>query len=241
MKNGILLKTAAVMFACTALPTADLRAYDEELPIIELSATEDVKVAPDLAILTTGVQTKALTASEAMQRNAQSMSAVIAQIKAAGVAAKDIQTNRVSLDRDYEYDQKLSRNVFIGYVATNNVTVTMRDLSLIGRVIDTATNAGATDISGPSFQLENAARATYDARQLAMKSLDKQAAQYAAWAGFRSYRLLAANEGGGAPPAPMPKMALRMMADAASASDTPIISGQVAQSVTISARFVLIR
>ena len=102
---------------------------------LNLSAFGEVRVVPDIASITTGVVTTASTASAAMQRNRERMNAVVAALRAAGVAERDIQTSSLTLDAQYLYQENQPRRL-TGYQASNLVTVTARDLSRLGATVD---------------------------------------------------------------------------------------------------------
>jgi hypothetical protein len=188
-------------------------------------------------MINAGVQTKAVSAADAMAQNAKQMQAVLAALKAKGVADQDIQTASVSLTQDYDYTEK--GQVFKGYVANNSVTVRMKDISKVGSVLDVLVNAGATNVSGPSFMVENDAALTEAARADAMQQATRRSAFYAKNAGFGKSRLLSISEvqDYGAP-VPMANMK-SMDAAAAGAPETPIEPGEVASQITITVKYAL--
>lgn len=72
-------------------------------PVIDLSITEYVEATPDVASFSTGVQTLAPTANEAVRQNNVQMASVIARLKKLGIADKDIQTTQISLNQQFDY------------------------------------------------------------------------------------------------------------------------------------------
>jgi uncharacterized protein YggE len=114
---------------------------------LEVSGTGTVSVTPDTATMSFGVTTEARTASAALAENSDAAAKVIAALKKTGIAAKDIQTQFVSLSPRYTD----SGNVIIGYTASNSVSALLRDLQSAGAVIDAAVAAGANQVSGPSL------------------------------------------------------------------------------------------
>ena len=124
-------------------------------PVVELSVSETVDAKPDIVEIGAGVTSQADTAVEAMRLNAREMTAVIDRIKALGIDEDDIQTTGINLNAQYDYDQSTRRQVFRGYQASNRVSVTLREVERAGEVLDALVAAGATDINGPSFSLEN--------------------------------------------------------------------------------------
>lgn len=102
---------------------------------------------PNRVAFSFGVTTQAKTASAALNGNSAEMRKVIAAIKGAGVAAKDVQTSSVSLSPRYSQNGE----DIVGYTASNTVNATIKGVSRAGGVIDAAVGAGANQVYGPSF------------------------------------------------------------------------------------------
>ena len=113
---------------------------------IAVTGVGQVSARPDKAVVSAGVQTRALTAQEAQASASQTMQAVIDAIKALGIAERDIQTSGVSL-----YPVIEESNVVSGYTASNTVTVTVQDVSQAGAVLDAVVKAGANVAGGVTF------------------------------------------------------------------------------------------
>lgn len=241
------MKSALAMMALASasLPVAALAQTSvtiaETAPVVTLTVTQSVEGAPDIANVGTGVQTRAQTAQAAMQDNATKTTALIAALTKAGIAKADIQTSGINLNAQYDYsnrDGQPDGPRFIGYEASNQLSVKLRDIKKVGNLLDTMVAAGATNINGPSFSIENPAPMLVQARGQAMKDAKAQADFYAQAAGYRSARLVSISEGnsGGNPPMPMMAVA-RFKADAAPV--TPVEPGQVSASVTLTVQYAL--
>ena len=212
-----------------------------QAPVVSLSVTEEVRSAPDAASFSTGVTTQAPTATEALRQNSAQMSALIERIKKLGVADKDIQTSGINLSAQYDYNNRDNQPQgprFIGYEASNQLTVKLRDITRVGASLDAMVAAGATNISGPNFSIDDPSPMLVQARGAALKSAKAQADYYAQAAGYRSARLVSISESnsGGQPPMPMMQSA-RFKADAAPV--TPVEPGQVSASVTLTVQYAL--
>ncbi|ANY21170.1 26 kDa periplasmic immunogenic protein precursor [Tsuneonella dongtanensis] len=208
-------------------------------PVVELSVTETVKAKPDIAEVGAGVTTDAPTAVAAMAANAKAMDAVIARIKSLGIAADDIQTTGINLGAQYDYDQARQRPIFRGYQASNRVSVTLRDVSRAGPVLDALVAAGATDLSGPSFSMDDDSAPRAQARKAAFDKARAQAAEYARWAGYTGVRVVSISEAVN-PGRPMP-MLEREAVQSMDAKSTPVEPGLVGTSVTVSVTFEMTR
>jgi uncharacterized protein YggE len=222
-----------------AAPIAPLAAAEIQIPVtgpvVELTVTESVKAKPDIATIGTGVTNLAPTAVEAMRANAQQMTGVIDRIKALGIAEDDIQTSGISLYAQYEYDQQLQRPTFRGYQASNRVTVILRSIENAGTVLDALVSAGATDINGPEFALEDNKGALAQARKAAVAQAAAQAREYAVAAGYSGVRLLEINETVFSQP-PMP-YARAEVQNAAAVKVTPVEPGLVSNAVTVTVKY----
>lgn len=209
-------------------------------PVVELAVTETVRARPDLATVGAGVTSQAATAVEAMQKTATAMDAVVRRIKALGIADEDIQTTGIDLGAQYDYDQANRRQVFRGYQASNRVSVILRKVPDTGRVLDALVAAGATDISGPSFSIDDDTAPRAQARKAALDKAKRQAEDYAKWAGYSGVRLLQVSELVN-PGRPMPyaDKAEIMVTGARVAS--PVEPGLVGTAVTVTVTYELTR
>ena len=234
-----LLASSTLALGAIAAPAAAAEIQIQSAgPVVELNVTESVKAKPDIATVGAGVSVIAPTAVEAMRQNAQAMNAVIAKIKALGIAPDDIQTTSINLNAQYDYDQQTRQQVFRGYQASNQVSVVLRKIAESGKVLDALVAAGATDVNGPSFSIEDETAAKGQARKAAMGTAMGRAMEYAEAAGYSGVRLLEVSETVYSnPPQPM-AMKAREFADQAS---TPVEPGMVTSSVTVTVKYEMTR
>jgi hypothetical protein len=138
----------------------------------------------------------------------------------------------------YDYNQQTQRQVFRGYQASNRVSVKLRDIQRTGEVLDALVAAGATDLSGPDWSIDDDTAARAQARREAMETARAQALEYARAAGFSGIRLLEVSETIARQP-PMPFVgALRAEAQDAS---TPVQPGMVQAGVTVRVSYEMTR
>ena len=225
------IAAACVAQAAFADPAADARFAATTL---DLTGHGEARLPPDMATIDLGVTTTAPTAAEAMARNAAAMTKVIAALRARGLGEHDVATSTLGLAPQYAYPQGQAAQL-TGYEATNGVTVTLTDLTLVGPVVDAAVGAGANDAGQISFGLRSRASAENFARLAAVKALDDKAATLADAAGYHIRRLVNLTEAT-SQEAPRPRM---MMAMKAAAPTTPVESGEVVVSVDVSGEFEL--
>lgn len=209
-----------------------------EGPVIELSVFESVTAEPDLVTIGAGVSTQAPTAVEAMRQNSVQMRRVIDQILALGVPEEDIQTTGISLNAQYDYDRANQRQVFRGYQVSNRVSVKLREIAETGAALDALVSAGATDLSGPNFSIEDDEAAKDLARTRAVERAQQRALAYARLVGYDDVRVLAISEAiQGRSQAP--QMEMRSVSADISAAP-PVQPGQVSTGVSITIKYEMI-
>lgn len=198
---------------------------------ITVNGEGKVKVKPDTASLSVGVQATAATATEALTQANTSADALIKALKAAGVSDDDIATSGLSI-----YPQYSSAGTTItGYQAANNVTVTVRDIAQTGPVIDAAAAAAGDHITvgGVSFYVDDTEALIGAARADAINNAKKRAGEYADAAGVTVGGVLQISEVSITNPVPQFYADRSAAADAGgAAASTPIETGT--QDLTVS-------
>ena len=202
---------------------------------IIVSGTGRVRVKPDVADLRLGVSLSRDSVAELREEAARIMADVIASIQANGVPQSDVQTHLVSVQPRYAYhDNEPPRAA--GFELTNVVEVSVRDLSRLTDVIDSALKAGATSLDGLSFRLADPTPAETQARSRAMAEARSHADVLAEAARLSITGVVAiVEEGSMPPPRPFAKTERMMMA---TDHATPVESGslEVAVHVTVTYR-----
>lgn len=206
---GLLLAAATTSLA-VAGPAAPVAESLFRATTLNLAAQGETKAAPDMAAIGLGVTTQAPTAAQALSDNAARMSRVLAALKAAGIADRDIRTSGLNLNAQYAYEQGQAPRL-TGYQAANQVNVTVRDLARLGAAVDATVGAGANQVNGITFGLADPTAAENMAREAGVRALQAKAELYARATGYRIARLVSLSEGGASegprPPVPMMAMA----------------------------------
>lgn len=241
LKFAIAPLALALALPGVAMAHSDQPAIAAASSLLTLSADGKSARTPDLATFNAGVVTQGGTASEALAANAAAMTRVIATLKKAGIADKDIQTSQINLNPVYGQPvvgpngQVTEEPRIIGYQANNSVNIRSRDIKGFGKVLDALVASGANQVNGPSFEMSDPSAAMDEARTAAMKAARARAELYAKAAGLRVVRIVSISEGGGFAP-PQPVYAMAKMADA---SSSPIAAGQVEAQVSVTVQFEL--
>jgi uncharacterized protein len=203
---------------------------------LEISVRGEVKRVPDIAVISTGVITQSADAATVMRDNAARMARVLAALKRAGVADKDVTTSAVNLSPQYRYNNN-QPPVITGYQANNQVTVRFRDITRSGAILDALVKEGSNEINGPSLTIDNPEAALDEARVAAIKAGRTRAEIYAAAAGMKIKRIISISENEGMSVVPRPVM--QMMSKSAEA-DTVIMPGEQSLGMTVTMVFELL-
>ena len=225
---------ALALLAAGFLAAAPLVSAEEPAPSITVVGSGSVSGAPDTAEVTAGVVTQAATASQAMSQNSATMEKVLKALTALGIADRDIHTTNVSIvpQRASTQPSRPAPSPVIGYEVTNQVRVRVRNLSSLGRLLDTLVGQGANALGGIGFSIADPAPLLEQARSKAIADARQKAQVYATAAGVKVGRVIFIRDTSAGPPRPM---AGRMMAVAA----TPIAPGEQEVEVSVSVTYAL--
>ncbi len=206
--------------------------------LVSVQAHAEATRVPDIATVSAGVVTQAADANAAMRANAAEMDKVMAAIRAAGIAERDIQTSGINLNPQYRYAENQPPAI-TGYQANNTVSLKVRDIGKLGKVLDALVASGANQVNGPMFEIDEPEAAYDEARRAALAKAQARAKMYADALGLRVRRIVSIDEGGGfQPPVPMPVMALAR-AEKGVAYDTAVSPGESTLSANLSVVFEL--
>lgn len=213
------LPLSALMMLCAAAAPAD----EARAPIptmLSVTAMGEATGVPDAADVSIRVEAQAPAPGDAMADVATRMSAVLAAVKAAGVADPQIQTTDVSL---YPRRERLKNDEeLVYYVAASAVRVRVMDFAAIGDVLDGAVRAGASQVDGPSMVITDLEALMDVARDRAVARLFEKAERMACAAGMSLGRLTELSEQGA--PAPQFKRQMMMAMDSSEARMAPPIA-----------------
>lgn len=166
---------------------------------LSVSAEGEVYVTPDVAMLNLGIEAEGKTVGEAQAQAAGAMEAVMAALSQAGVADRDIQTSRYSIEAVRKWDKDTEDYILTGYRVTNIVTVKIRKLDQTGQVIDDVTRAGGdlTRVDSIGFMVEDPVPYQEQAREEAVDRALAKAGQLTDFSGVTLGDLLYMTESSG--------------------------------------------
>lgn len=206
-----------------------------------------ISLDPDLVMLNITVETTAKTVSKARNQAAEAMDDIVKTLQRYSLEDKDIQTQSFSIWPKYEYPEvtirgtKTRRQTLVGYIVNNTARIKIRDLELVGKIIDDVSTAGGdvTRINGIDFTMENPDSFMNKLREQAVKDAISKAEQFAVLTGVSVGSLVYISEMGSG--APVTKNFSESGAFAARSamevSSTSIAGGELELSLSIQAVF----
>jgi uncharacterized protein YggE len=235
--------TLRAALAALALPafahTAALAQDRQPTPRVIVSGQGESSIRPDMAVLALGVAREAATAREALDASNDAMAAVIAAMKAEGIAERDLQTSNFQISPVYAYPTQDEPNRpprITGYQVSNSLSVRVRDIGKIGPVLDKAVTLGVNQGGGISFTNDDPSAALTEARTRAVKDAMTKAKTLADAAGVGLGKIIEITEQS-MMPQPMP-FAMKAR-DAVAAESVPVEAGENAYRVDVNVTFEL--
>jgi len=226
---------SAALLMIAALPASALAA-DNTPPQRTIIVTGEGEVLgkPDQAHIAAAVVNQAPTAEAAAQENATAMNRVLSAVAALGIPPNLIQTSNYSVQPQYSNATIAANRNITAYQATNQVTITLTDLSKLGTVSDTLVRSGANQLGGVAFTIADPKPLADRARTAAVNDARAKAQTLANAAGVRLGPLLTIQEGPGVfQPTPFAARA------AIGVSETPIAVGEEPIIVAVTLTFVI--
>ena len=204
---------------------------------IAIEGRGEVRAAPDMATINSGVTTQGATAREALDANTAAMSELIAALKDAGIEARDIQTSGFSVNPNYVYSDARDELGYSlppkinGYQVSNSVTVVVRDLEELGSILDRSVTVGANTVNGVNFSVADPSELLNEARKLAFADARDKAELYAgvAEATLGDLEQISERQDFNAPQ-PYPMYARAEMAGSA---PVPVEAGEMSFAITV--------
>jgi uncharacterized protein len=163
-------------------------------PSVQAQGSASINVAPDQAQLTISITTNGATAQAAGQQNASAAAAVISALQKAVGSSGTIATVSYSVSPQYSNGTPSAPPMIVGYSATITEQLTLTDLTLIGTAIDTANQAGATNVGGLTLGLQNPEPSLEAALSAAAKQALAHASAIATGLGGKTGAVISAQE-----------------------------------------------
>jgi uncharacterized protein len=228
-----------VLSACAApaAPARNSSAPDNSQTIrtISVSGSGQVTMAPDVAYVNIGVQSQKDKVADALAENNTKAQSVASSLRELGIQDKDIQTSSFNIYPQQSFGPN-GEVTGTTYVVNNTVYVTVRDLQVMGKLLDVVVRNGANSINGVAFDVLDKSKAISEARRLAIESARSQAAEMAQQAGVTLGDLQTMSVYSSLPTIAMYDS---KAAGGAAASQVPVSSGELVIKVDVNATYFI--
>jgi uncharacterized protein YggE len=238
MKRSLILITllaATLLLTACAAPAAAPAADAPLTRQLTVTGNGKVNIVPDIASINIGVHTQEATVGEALAANTSQSQAVSDALQAAGIKLEDIQTTAFNV-YPYQNYGPMGEMLDLAYVVDNSVIVTVRDLSQLGKILETVVQSGANNINGITFDVSDRTAAMSEARLAAVADARKQAEELAGAAGAKLDDVMYINVSSYS----QPYGSYSLKGDAAmAASSVPVSAGQIQVVVDVTITYGL--
>lgn len=231
-------RAALVVFVlAVATPAAAQEGAPRERGVTTTGQAE-VRLAPDRAWVTVGIEARAVKPQEAQRKAALAMQAVHEKLAALGIPASAIRTVAFNLNADWDYSNRT--RVLRGYIVSNHVQVMVDDLAKLADVLDQSIAAGANTIHGVRWDLRERDKVERDALGRAVEDAKQRAEVAVAAASAKLGPVLRISEQRFDSPRPMDMVMMREAAQAAAPPSTPISPGEIEVRATVTVTFSIL-
>lgn len=206
----------------------------KQVPQISVTGEGKVKVVPDQASISISLETKGTNARDVKNENDKKIDAILKFIKKSNIANEDFQTQRVSLNPNYDYEKKKHN-----YIATQTIQILLKDLSKYDELMEGIVEQGINRIDNVTFQSSKLAQYQSEARKLAMKEAKLKAEDYVTVLGQKVGRAMTISDNS-QPNYPQPVFAMKTMA--MESSDAPretLAVGEINITANVNVSFIL--
>ncbi len=208
----------------------------KQIPMINVSGEGKVKVAPDQVLISISIETKGTKAEDVKRENDKKMDGILRFIKKSSIAPEDFQTQRISLNPNYDYEKKKSN-----YVATQTLHILLKDLSKYDTLMEGLVSEGINRIDTVEFKTSKLVQLQSDARKLAIKDAKAKAEDFVSVLGQKVGKAIVISDNSQPySPQPQPRMyAMKSMAMDESATKETLAIGEIEILANVSVSFVL--
>ena len=164
------LKTLLIL-----LTTTIMMAQNTPQPSVDVTGEGIVRVVPDQVTINVRVENNGKNAKELKQLNDRTVNDVLATIKRMGIDDKDVRTEYIRLDKNYDYNTKT-----YSFAANQAISIKVKDLSKYEPLMNALLESGINRIDGISFSSSNQDALESQARKKAVENAQIKAKEYAA-------------------------------------------------------------
>lgn len=206
----------------------------KQVPMISVSGEGKVKIAPDQVSISISIETKGTKADDVKKENDKKMDAILKFIKKSNIAKEDFQTQRVSLNPNYDYEKKKHN-----YIATQSVQILLKDLSKYDELMEGLVDEGINRIDNVEFKSSKMKELQSDARKLAIKEAKAKAEDFVSVLGQKVGKaILISDNSQNYNPRPVMYVMKSMSMDESAPRETLAV-GEIEITANVSVSFIL--
>ncbi len=234
MKRNILVVVSVVLAAVVLLGSCS--SLQSMVRTVEVSATGEVTLEPDIATFNVQISEKGETTKEAQQRANEKMSQVLTTLRGANIAERDLKTTALSLRPEYVWVE--NRQQLVGQIASQSLSVKVRELNQLGSLIDALGEVTSITLTSIVLDKEDKSEGMVEARKRAVAQAKEKAELYANESGLRVQSVVTISEFSTASNPYNPRLkAVALAGEVAYDMATEIPAGMLTITSTISAVF----
>lgn len=182
-----------ISFLMTMLPASPAFSQQVPPPLISVTGSAEVKVVPDEIYLSTAVETRHAQLAEAKKENDQSVAKVLAYVKSSGVEAKDVQTDFITIEP--EYNREISWAKPIMYVVRQSIQIKLTDTTKFEKMLTGLLSNGVNNVSSIEFRTSQLRKHRDAARVMAIQAAREKADALVAELGVKRGKVYSIDEG----------------------------------------------
>ena len=228
------MKKIALVLVVLISGLANAQMTEKMQPQINVSGEGKIKVTPDQATITIGVENMGSDANDVKKKNDAAIDAILKYLKSSGVPAADYQTKRVSLNRNYDYDKKK-----YSFVAQQTIVINLKDLSKYDALMMGVVDAGANNIQGVEFRTSKLAQYESEARTKAVQQARLKANDYAAALGQKAGKAIVVTDNTQTYYPMMERANMSLQAKAADMPRETLALGEIEVTANVNISFIL--
>lgn len=208
-------------------------AQNNNQPSVDVTGEGIVNVVPDEVTISIRVENEGKDPKEIKQQNDNTVNNVLAFLKSMQIDSKDITTEYIRLNKNYDYNTKTYR-----YAANQSISVKLRDLSKYEALMNGLLNSGINRIDGIQFSSSQKSKLESEARKKAIAHAKMKASEYAQALNQSIGKAILVSEyrqGNG----PQPFYKSAMVMDQSSEGQQTLAPGELEIRVEVNVRFLL--
>lgn len=229
----------ATVLSAALISLPAIAADDARPRTVSVSGTGDVAAEPDVAQVTLGVEARKPALADARSEVSATVERVLALCKSLGIDPKRVNATRVQIQPEYSWNEKDRKRVLLGYLVSRQVQVELRDLELLGTLLERAVDAGVNQVNDPVLDSSRRKDLERDALVKAVEDARLNADTLARAAGASLGPVRTLNGATSGPPVPMYRRQVAM-ADAAMAPEASYQAGEMKFTASVNAEYDLL-